>query len=340
MPVRKVLVVIVNYKSAALTIEGVDSLRREMERPELDLRVVVVENASGDAAVLEQALRGRERVELIVSDKNGGFAYGNNIGFKHGYDSGFYPDYFHLLNPDAQIRPGAIAELVRFLEAHPDVGIAGSNLENPDGSDWSTAFRFPTAFSEIDRGLRFGVVTRLLERWVVPRRMGDEPEEVDWVVGASMMIRREVIERVGGLDEGYFLYYEETDFCWKAKRAGWSSWYVPSSRVVHIAGQSTGLMQRDTSPKRYPAYWFESRRRFFAKNYGVIYALAADAAFAAAFGAGRIKRVLQGRAVHDPPHFLRDTLAHSAVWPRNRRLPPEQTFAPAPPARSGSTAGK
>jgi len=336
----RVLTIIVNYKSADFALDCIRALRSEVADPALELRAVVVENASGDAEALRRGLEGESWVSLLVADKNGGFAYGNNRGFSFGFESGFRPDYFHLLNPDTRIEPGAVAELVRFMAAHPRAGIAGSNLINGDGSEWSTAFRFPTLASEIDRALRVGVVTSLLARWVVPRRMGDHPERVDWVAGASFMVRREVIEQLGGLDEEYFLYFEETDFCFKVRSGGWECWYVPDSRVVHYAGHSTGIRSDDLEPTRYPAYWFESRRRFFAKNYGVTYAGLTDAAFAAGWALGRVKRTFQGRLREDPPRFLRDLLVKSPlVSPANRIVSEERCFTTAAERSSGDRQG-
>ena len=145
----RVLVVIVNYRSAALTLASIRSLLPERSE-NLELKVVVVENQSGDEAALRAALGEFEDVHLIVAERNGGFSYGNNIGFDFAYSSGWIPDYFQLLNPDTRIYPGAIRALVEFMEAHPRAGIAGSRFENADGSEWPYAFRFPTLFSEVE----------------------------------------------------------------------------------------------------------------------------------------------------------------------------------------------
>jgi GT2 family glycosyltransferase len=325
---RRVLVIIVNYKSAALTLDSIRSLEQERATGAVDLRIVVVENQSGDAEALRTGLAGREGVDLIIADKNGGFAYGNNIGFRHAYDTGFIPDYFYLLNPDTRVYPGAVARLCEFLEANPEVGIAGSSLENDDGSDWPIAFRFPTLQSEVDSALGVGVITRLLDKWSVARRMGKTPEQVDWLPGASMLVRREAIEAIGGLDEEYFLYYEETDFCLKAKRAGFSCWYVPDSRVVHITGQSTGVTNESSKPRRFPAYWFESRRRFFLKNHGVGYAAATDLAFALASGIGCVKALLKRENARERATFVYDVLRFSPLFGKNRAVKSEKSFEP------------
>ena len=147
-----------------------------------------------------------------------------------------------------------------------------------------------------------------------------------------MMVRREVIDELGGMDEGYFLYYEETDFCLKVKRAGWSNWYVPSSRVVHLAGQSTGISNAK-GHQRLPKYWFESRRRYFTKNMGPGYAMAADVALVLAWSAGRIKLRLQRRDL-GRPNFVADLVANSPLRSENRALAPTREFGP--PARGAA----
>jgi N-acetylglucosaminyl-diphospho-decaprenol L-rhamnosyltransferase len=323
---RRVLVIIVNYRSAKLTLDALDSLAADRNDPALRLEVVVVENDSGDGPELERLLAGREGVTLIRAARNGGFAYGNNIGFAFGFGLPEVPDYFHLLNPDTRVSPGAIGALVRFMDDHPDVGLAGSSFQNADGSEWPIGFRFQSLASEIDGGMRTRPVAWLLKRWIVARTMGKTPEPVDWLLGASMMIRRAVLDAIGGFDEEYFLYFEETDFCFKARSAGWPCWYVPESRVMHIGGQSTGVTDRSVGPRRLPDYWFDSRRRFFTKNYGLPYAVATDAVAVAAFGLGRLKRMLTGRTNEDAPHYLKDLVRHSALWPRRWRIPAERTF--------------
>jgi len=324
----RVLVIIVNYKAAKLALEAVRSLEDERALGTLDLRVVVIENASGDEQALREGLAGKEGVSLIVAERNGGFAYGNNIGFRHAYETGFVPDFFYLLNPDTRVYPGAVTRLCQFMDEHPDAGIAGSSLEDGDGEDWPIAFRFPTLQSEIDAAMGFGVVTKLLGKWSVPRRMGKLAEPVDWLPGASMLIRREVIEAIGGLDEEYFLYYEETDFCLKAKRAGFGCWYVPDSRVVHIAGQSTGVTAKDAVRTRYPSYWFESRRRFFMKNHGLGYAAATDLVFALASGFGCVKALLKRQDAKERAAFVYDVLRFSPLLGKNRVVKTEKSFAP------------
>jgi N-acetylglucosaminyl-diphospho-decaprenol L-rhamnosyltransferase len=319
-----IAVVIVTYKSAQLTIDALRSVDAERSASRLRVRAVVVDNASGDLPDIARATQQNDWsswLTLVNAPRNGGFAYGNNLGIAQAYAAGI-PDYIYLLNPDTQVRPGGIAALVRFLNARADVGIAGSSFENLDGSDWPIAFRFPTIFSELDAGLQWGVASRLLKRWVVARVMTKTAQPVDWICGASMMIRPAVLAATGGLDENYFLYFEETDFCRRARLAGHSTWYVPESRVMHIMGQSTNVTDTRQGLQRLPPYWFESRRRYYVRAFGIWRAAAIDLVALLANSIGHLKRVLQGRRRAGVPHYIRDLIRHSILWPRNRSSHP------------------
>lgn len=320
-----VLVIIVNYKTAALTVRAVESVAAERRRnPLLDVRAIVVENASGDEAALREGLGQRfaDWLTLDISPTNGGYGAGNNRAMRAAFDAGNPPRYFHILNPDTEVRTGGIIELVRFCDAHPRAGIAGSCYENADGSDWKSAFRFPSAWSELEEGLSLSLSTWLLKKHVVRRMMGDEPDRADWLPGASVLFRREMIEAIGGFDEEFFLYFEETDLAVRAARAGWETWYVPASRVMHIAGASTGVTSATDKPRRLPRYWYESRHRFFSKNHGLAYTALADLAFLAANTVGSAKRKLRGQPTR--PHLLRDFAGESLRFLRARTVAPER----------------
>ena len=328
MPELDIAVVIVTYKCAALTLESLRSVDAERSTTGTRIRVIVVDNASGDTKDLAEAIKSNNWaswVTLVTAPRNGGFAYGNNVGIQRAYDTAT-PAYVYLLNPDAQVRSGAIASLARFLEAHPDVGIAGSSFETRDGSNWPFAFRFPGLMSELLQGMEIGALMRLFDRWVVARHMSRVAQPTDWICGASMMIRPSVLARIGGMDENYFLYFEETDFCYRAKQAGFPTWYVPDSRVMHIMGQTTTVTDISAGPRRLPDYWFESRRRYFAVTYGVGKAIAIDVVTLIANSVGLIKRIALKR--DRVPHFLRDVIRHSVLWPRNRNFPDIRCFRP------------
>jgi N-acetylglucosaminyl-diphospho-decaprenol L-rhamnosyltransferase len=314
------LVVIVNYRTPDLTIDCLRSLVHEVESLP-GTRVVVSDNASGDGSVekISTAIATEgwgDWVSLMPLERNGGYAFGNNAVIRPALESADPPTYFLLLNPDTIVRPGALKILVDFMNQHPQVGIAGSRLEDPDGTPQCSAFRFQTFLSELDSGLRLGLVSNLLTKWVVAPPISEEVCQTDWVSGASMIVRSDLFEEVGLLDEEYFMYFEEMDFCLQAKKSGWTCWYVPQSRVVHLVGQSSGVNNPKLTPKRRPQYWFDSRRRYFVKNYGWLYAGLADTLWIFGFALWRVRRVIQGKPDSDPPQLLGDFIRNSLFLKR------------------------
>ena len=320
----KTLIVIVNWRTADLTIDCLRSLAWQVSDPTVDARVIITDNASGDGSIDRIAAAIAESgwtwAETMPLPRNGGFAYGNNAALRARLPlTGGGCEFVLLLNPDTIVRDGALRELVAFMEAHPGVGIAGSRLEDPDGTPQISAFRFHGVASEFERGMRLGLVTRLLRNKTVPQPIPTQAGPADWLAGASMIIRRAVFEQIGLLDEGYFMYYEEVDFCLRARRAGFEIWYVPSSRVVHLVGAASQLSDARKHRKRRPAYWFDSRRRYYLKNFGPLRSAAADAAFIIGFAIYRLRRFVQRKPDTDPPMFLWDSLRHS-VFVRGTRL--------------------
>ena len=311
----RLLVVIVNYRTADLTIDCLRSVRAELAAlPET--KVVVTDNASGDnsPARIASAITSNgwsKWADHLPLPSNGGFACGNNAAIRSALQSADPPDYVLLLNPDTLVRPGAIRQLLDFMESHPHVGIVGSRLEDPDGTPQRSAFRFPTPLSELEDGARVGFLTRLLKRRVVAPPAPAIACPVDWVAGASMMIRKAVFESIGLLEETYFMYYEEVDFCLRANRAGWPCWYVPDSRVVHLVGQSSGITDAIQSRKRRPAYWFASRRRYFLTHFGPARTLLADILWAAGFAQWRLRRWITRSPEVDADRLLTDFVQHS-----------------------------
>ena len=278
-----------------------------------DAHVAVCENGTGDDSA--------ERIQKAITENgwnswctltavtpNLGFTGGNNVILEPALHSADPPQYILLLNADTIVQHNAFRVLVEFMDHHPSAGIAGSGLEYPDGAPQRSAFRFHTPMSEFNRSLSLGLVSRFLKRWEIAPPLPEHACEVDWVGGASMIIRREVFEKIGLLDQGYYTHYEDVDFCFNARKAGWSVWYVPASRVTHLVGQSTGLTVKN--PKRHPSYFFGARRRYFLKNHGPLYASLADAALIFGLALWRI-RVMFGKPDFNAPCLLRDTIRHS-----------------------------
>ncbi len=306
----RLLTVILNYRTAAMTLQAVKAAWREMNG--LNGEIVVVDNDSRDGsyAALRKGLRaGWARgapIRLIASPHNGGFGAGNNVGIRAGLKDGTAPDLVYILNSDAFPGPGAIHRLVDHLSAHPEAGFAGSYIHGPDSYPHVTAFRFPSVLSELEGSMRFGPVSRLLDGYKVPIGVPDVTQRVDWLAGASLMMRREVLDRIGLFDERFFLYFEETDLCLRAARAGFQTHYVRDSHVAHIGSVSTGMK----TWKCMPGYWFDSRWHYFSKNYGRGYAVLATLAHGTGGALWRLRRLIQRKPRADPPQFLRSLLIH------------------------------
>lgn len=315
----RLAIVIVNYRTADLTIDAVRSVLPQLEPGD---RVYVVEGGSGDdsAAKLTASLTDLPQVEFLPLAENRGFAAGNNAAIRLALARPRPPDLVMLLNPDTIARPGSIGALRDFMAEHPRVGLAGSRQETPDGESLLAARRFHNLANEWDSAICFGPVSKWLRRWGIAEPERDEARAVDWVVGAALTIRREVLETVGLLDEGFFLYFEEVDYCLRAKRAGFDCWYVPQSRIIHLVGQSSGVTS--ARPGRRPRYWFEARARYWLKNHGRCYKLACDLAWTMGRGLFHLRGWLGRKADPFPPHlwgdFVRYNFGTVDAWKWNR----------------------
>jgi N-acetylglucosaminyl-diphospho-decaprenol L-rhamnosyltransferase len=309
---RDVLIVIVNYKVGELCISALRSISDQVDAA-LGNQVVVVDNASGDgsADLIEAAIEEggwQNWASLIRSPVNGGFAAGNNVAILPALQRSDRIRYVQLLNPDTFARAGALEELWSFLEANPRVGIAGSRLEDEDGTQHHSRYRFPSIYSEVEARLGLGIVSRLLQQHVVAPPLQPVTAKVDWLAGASMMIRRQVLDDIGPLDDGYFMYFEEVDFCLRARRRGWTCWYINESRVAHFAGKSSGIDMAGAAYKRLPPYWFRSRRRYWVKNHGFAYALLVDSAAITCEILRKLRNFMQRRPNNQPQKFLTDLM--------------------------------
>jgi len=282
----RLLVVLLNWRTAPMTLRAAEAALVAMRHlgaalPGVLTEMVIVDNDSGDGSfeMLRDAAQARGwtdggTVRVVQSGRNGGFGAGNNVGIRAGLSDGSQPDLVYLLNSDAFPEPDALLALIQALEADPAAGIAGSFIYGEDGAPHETAFRFPSVLSEFEDSASTGPISRLLARWRVPLPIPQVTTRVDWLAGASMMIRRAVLDRIGLFDEAFFLYFEETDLCLRAARAGFATVYVPQSRVMHIGSVSTGMKSWDQVPE----YWFDSRLLYFTKSHGAAYAVLCSAA--------------------------------------------------------------
>lgn len=265
-------VIIVSWNTRELTLNALHTLLADVETHGPATQIWVVDCASSDGTV--EAIQQRfPQVTLIASDRNLGFAAGNNLALRQlGFGAASEiavasksSRAVYLLNPDTETQPGATHTLFEALFALPRAGVVGAQLAYADGSFQHSAFRFPGLaqlwFELFPAPARF-YDSRLNGRY--PRRWYDRglPFRVDHTLGATMMLRREVIEQVGLLDEGYFMYSEEIDWSLRIRRAGWEIYTVPAARVVHLAGKSTSQVR----PQSLINLW-RSRLRLFDRYY-------------------------------------------------------------------------
>lgn len=303
-----VLTVLLNWRTAEMTLKAAAAAERAMEG--IAGGIVVVDNDSGDGSFerMTEALGNHARIRVVQSGWNGGFGAGNNVGIRLGLPGGVRPDYVYILNSDAFPAPDAIRMLLDYLETHPKVGIVGSYIHGPDGVPHRTCFRFPSVTSEFEGAARTGPISRMLAHRTVSIPVPEASGPVDWLAGASMMLREAVVRDVVGFDETFFLYFEETDLCRRAALAGWPTHFVPESRVEHIGSVSTGMK----TWKRVPRYWFDSRWHYFRKSGGTGRAVTATLAHLAGGLILLARRVVRPSIPPGAPHFLRDLTSHAA----------------------------
>jgi N-acetylglucosaminyl-diphospho-decaprenol L-rhamnosyltransferase len=263
-------VVIVTWNVRELALQTLRTLVADLEGSGLDAVVYLVDSASSDGTA-EAVAQQFPDVCLTASETNLGFARGNNTALRQmGFgnvdaDAARLPRAVYLLNPDTITQAGATRRLYDALFAADDVGLVGANLTYGDGSFQHSAFAFP-GLRQIYAEL-FPLPGRLIEGTFngrYPRALynGSDPFDVDFTLGATMMLRREVIQQTGVFDEAYFMYCEEVDWAWRICKAGWRAQCVPTAQVVHLGGQSTG----QASARSVRNLW-ESRLKLYRKHY-------------------------------------------------------------------------
>jgi len=259
-------VIILNYRTAHLVVDCLASLATE--RGSAVFEVLVVDNASGDGSAerigAAVAARGwSEWVRVLETGCNAGFSAGNNAGLRESRGA-----VCVLLNSDTRVRPGMLAELAAAMSARPDAGLISPRLEDPDGTPQGSVFRWPRPRSEMIRAACTGLVSRALRSAEPALGVFEEPVEVEWTSFAAVAIRRAALERIGPMDEGYFMYYEDIDYCRRAAQRGWKVVHWPRARAVHLRGGSSPVKSLSRLRKRRPAYFYASRARYYAKFYG------------------------------------------------------------------------
>jgi GT2 family glycosyltransferase len=230
-------IIVVNWNVKELLDACLQSLlKASHSTPRLAIEIIVVDSASSDGS--PQMVRDRfPQVRLIASQENLGYAKGNNVGAEAAQGR-----YLFLLNPDTVVQPDALGRMVDYMEAHPEVGVLGPQLLWPDGSIQSSRRRFPTPgslFWESTLLEQWFPENRYVRRFHLADQSVDQSPKVDWVVGAAILIRREAWQQVGPIDQDFFMYFEETDWCQRSAEAGWETHYLPAAQVIHYEGKSS-----------------------------------------------------------------------------------------------------
>ena len=260
--------IVVSWNVRELLASCLRSLLDDLRQSDAESSVWVVDSASTDGTP-QMVRQGFPQVRLVALDENQGFAAGNNVALKElisGPSRGGSPSFIWLLNPDTEIKPGAVSTLLGAMKTFPQAAVVGAKLVYTDGALQHCAFRFP-GLIQLAFEL-FPMPERLYETSLngrYPRRLYEAgtPFAIDHPLGASMMVRAEAISDVGLLDEGYRMYCEEIDWCWRMQKAGWTVLCAPAAEVIHYGGQSTSQVPIPS----FVNLW-TSRARLYARHHG------------------------------------------------------------------------
>ena len=312
----KLSVVIVNYNNDRVLRDCLQSLPVALDG--LDAEVILSDNGSSDGS-LDWVRQNFPHIRILENGANLGFAEANNRAFPI-----VQGDYILLLNPDTVVQNDAFRPMMELLEKRPEAGAVGCKLLNADGSRQLSTHAFP-------RLSTYGYhLLGLSDRFPESRRFGrsnmtywdgDDTREVDWVSGAALMIRREVLEATGGIDSYFFLTYDEVDWCHRIRKAGYQIWYTPEGVVVHLDRQS----EPQSNPKpegrlKYMTVERNSRVRYFVKHHGALYAFLVEAEQVVLCGLLWLKARTLGTK-QDPIETMEHGLMVTLYWRTALRIP-------------------
>jgi GT2 family glycosyltransferase len=264
-----VSIVIVNFNTCRILDECIVSIKKETT---VDNEIIVVDNASVDGSC-QMLCEKHPDVKLIENQENVGFAKANNQGFA--IASG---KYFFMLNSDTVVLDGAVGKLAAFMDEHPDVGICGPRNEGTDGELQYSCDHFPSFWNNLwsytNFTNRFPEIA-LFRRGLMRYWDYSGQRDVEKIMGCSLMIRKDLYRQLGGLDNSYFMYFEETDLCFQARKAGLRTVYFPDARIIHYGGASAKSQKSEQVVNTTVAsYYYKSKYYFLLKNYGTFPMLA------------------------------------------------------------------
>lgn len=263
----KLVVSIINYKTPELILSCVKSVLADLGN--VNGHVVIVDNASQDGSPEQiEAWCAQQPpdipVTLVRSETNTGFSGGHNQGM-----AAYEADYYLVLNSDAELRPGFLRTVLEAAEAHPDVGLFAPRVTYDDGTVQDSCFRFLSPLGEFVRTARTSALTRLFSGHQTSLGTDPDPKDIEWASFACILLRGQMVQQLGKMDEGYFLYFEDCEYCLRARRAGWGIMHVPQAQAIHFRGGSGPVKSLHAENARLPRYYYSSRTRFLYQAHGL-----------------------------------------------------------------------
>jgi GT2 family glycosyltransferase len=317
---RDIVISIINFRTPGMTIACARSVLEQIGEG-IDAEIVIVDNRSDDGS-LEQlsnwigGLPAPAPVRLVASATNSGFSGGHNQGM-----AAVPARHYLLLNSDALLRPGFLMRILVAARAHAEAGFIAPRLEHEDGVVQISCFRFPGPISEFIRGANSGPVTRLFASRDLPLGPDPDPGEVDWASFACILVNGAMVDDIGPMDEGYFLYFEDAEYCLRARRAGWRVQRCPEAVAVHFRGGSAPVKALAREHKRLPRYYYSSRTRFLYQAHGYSGLWAANLLWLVGRGIAGLRQLAGRRSGNFRQNEVRD------IW-TNVRVPLGPSFAP------------
>jgi hypothetical protein len=286
-----IAILLLNYQTPILTIECLHSISKQLTP---DIKIFIIDNHSSDgsAEIISHEIEKNnwdEWASVIESKINGGFAYGNNLGIKT-----VQANHYLLLNSDTILLPGAVDAFKKAIYEYPAAGAFGCYMQDADGHKSISTFNFITPFSEFLRTSNFRLFDKFFSKYVVPFDIDDNAKDIDWVGFACVLIPLNVIQNVGLLDEKYFMYFDDVDYCHRIKNQGYKIIYLPEAKIIHLEGGSGQISSKSAITKRAPRFYYESRSRYFAKHYGHFGLLRANVFWAIGYAFGQMKKTIGG----------------------------------------------
>jgi N-acetylglucosaminyl-diphospho-decaprenol L-rhamnosyltransferase len=285
----QIAVSIINYRTADLTLACIRSVLADIGN--LDVHIVVTDNASGDgsAEIISNWIDQQPQqvpVTLLRSPVNTGFSGGHNQGM-----AAIQADYYLPFNSDAVLRTGFLQNILNAAKADQKAGFFAPRIEFDDGTVQVSCFRFHSPLSELIRTARTNLVTRTFKKHEVAIGPNPNVSEIEWASFACILLSAKMVSQLGPMDEGYFLYYEDAEYCARGRRAGYRISYVPTAQAVHFRGGSGPVKSLASERKRLPKYYYASRTRFLYQIHGRTGLLAANVLWLVGRGIAQVTRL-------------------------------------------------